>query len=497
MTKIYLEDLIIFSNAKLRDALEKISANVQGIVFICDQNKKLLGTLSDGDVRRALMRNLTLEAPVVECMHTKFKALPFTASREQVLALLNNGVRHIPLLDPQGTVVDFASVSRMHQLSIMEPYLNGNELAYVTECINTKWISSQGKFVLQFEEQFSKMHDGMHAVSTSNGTTALHLALISLGVGPGDEVIVPDLTFAATINAVLHAGATPVIVDVEHSTWGMDPKSFKAAITGKTKAVIIVHLYGQPASMDALMKVAADHGLLVVEDVAEALGATSSGKLMGTYGDASCFSFFGNKMLTTGEGGMVLYKSATSAARGKMLRDHGMSRDKKYWHLEVGYNYRMTNLQAAIGVAQMEQFDEILHKKLKLADDYFESLKDIDWVQLPPRLNGDQSVYWLFTVLVAESAPISRDELMRSFALNGIDTRPVFYPLSDMPLYKAYARNVKMPVTQDVAQRGISLPSSVEVSSADIARIKDVLSSLSDLKVIRSHIATKTETVTL
>ena len=484
MNRLFLSDLLISHKFTLQDALRVLEENAQGIGFVVDDNKKMIGTLTDGDVRRSFIAGRTILDSVTTCMNKNFKSLLFDARSEEIVVLLKNGVTHIPLLDQTGAVVDFASESRRHQISVMEPFLGGNELAYVTECIQTKWISSQGKFVIKFEEQFADLHQG-HAVAVSNGTVALHLALLSLNIGPGDEVIVPDLTFAATINAVIHAGATPVIVDIEQKTWGMDPKALEAAISNKTKAIIVVHLYGQPANMNAIMTIAKTKKLKVIEDVAEALGAKTSGSLMGTFGDAACYSFFGNKLVTTGEGGMVVYRNSENAARAKTLRDHGMAKDRRYWHNEVGYNYRMTNLQAAVGVAQMERFDEIISRKINLAERYFELFSEFDWVEMPPRLESDESVYWLFTILISKNAPISRDELIRCLALNGIESRPVFFPMHHMPLYREYARGKQMKVSEDVSERGISLPSSVLVSNAELARIKSVFSSVQSLKALK------------
>ena len=238
--------------------------------------------------------------------------------------------------------------------------LNGNELLYVTEAIKSTWISSSGKFITQFESMFAEFCSTNHAVATSNGTTALHLAIESLNIGSGDEVIVPSLTFAATANAILHSGATPVFVDSLNYHWNIDPEKISGAITPKTKAILAVHLYGHPCDMTQIMKIAKKYNLFVIEDCAEATGATINGEKVGSIGDIGCFSFFGNKIITTGEGGMCITNNADLNERMRLLRDHGMDKSKKYWHTEIGYNYRMTNLNAAIGVAQMEQIDLFL-----------------------------------------------------------------------------------------------------------------------------------------
>ena len=234
-------------------------------------------------------------------------------------------------------------MSRSHVLPVMEPSLNGNELQYVIDCIKTGWISSQGLYVKRFEAEFASYLGVPEAVSCANGTVALHLALAALGIGAGDEVIVPDLTFAASINAVLHSGATPVLVDVRRDTWTIDTDSLQSLMTPRTRAIMPVHLYGRASHMDELRAIAKAHGVLLIEDAAEALGASYRGAMLGSLGDAGTFSFFGNKLITTGEGGMVVYRDAKAAARARILRDHGMDPKRRYWHLEVGYNYRLTN----------------------------------------------------------------------------------------------------------------------------------------------------------
>ena len=484
---ITVRDLAVDVGATIRDVLLKIDNNAQGIVFLCDSDNRVKGILTDGDIRRAFLRGAVLDELASSHMIRTFVRGHLGASRDDILKLFREGITHIPLIDDQDRLVDFASVHRLCQLPVMEPYLGGNELAYVTECINTKWVSSQGRFVALFEKMFAEMHNS-HALTVSNGTTALHLALVTLGIGPGDEVIVPDLTFAATINAVLHTGATPVIVDVEPTTWAICPLEMERAITQNTRAVIPVHLYGQPANMNALMAVAKRHDLLVIEDAAESLGARYHGQLTGTFGDAACFSFFGNKIVTTGEGGMVLFKNPEHLARAKMLRDHGMSKDKRYWHLEVGYNYRMTNLQAAIGVAQMENFEHILAKKIQVASGYINALSDFSWMEMPPRTPGDQSVYWLFTVLLKSDAHISRDELMNFLATNGVETRPIFYPLHEMPLYRQYLGSRQATSSKAISARGFSLPSSALVTIEDIARIKALIKAALETKHMSRYV---------
>jgi perosamine synthetase len=468
---IGINELLLKESSTLKQALEAIDHNALGVVFAVDTHGKMTGMLTDGDIRRSLLKGSTLDTRVTEIMGRTFVWLPVSTPREKILEKLTGKISYIPLLDDEQKPVDFASVNRLHRIPVMEPSLGGNEFSYVLECLKTNWISSQGKFVTQFEETFRDYHGALYALAVSNGTVALHLALLSMGIGEGDEVIVPDLTFAASANAVIHAGASPVFVDIDEETWTLDPARVEEAITPKTKAIMPVHLYGHPCDMDALMKIAARHRLLIIEDAAEALGALYKKKLVGAIGDAGCFSFFGNKLITTGEGGMILFKKEEHFEKAKRLRDHGMDPQKRYWHTDVGYNYRLTNLQAAIGVAQMEQVDGVIEKKLALAQKYREALWDMPGLTLPPSKNWARNVYWLFTLLVDEAAGLKRDDLMRKLLQNGIETRPTFYPLHEMPPYQKYLRKHHYPVSERISRTGLSLPSAVTLSISEIEHI--------------------------
>ncbi len=466
-----IDELMIHHGATLRAALEQINTNAQGICFVVGDDGALLGSLSDGDIRRALLRGDALEAPVAGAMNANCQSLPADATRQQKQALLTDAIRHIPLLNGAGVPVDYACRHRMHRYPVMEPQLAGNELVYITECVNTNWISSQGKFVTQFEQQVAEYCGMPYALAVSNGTVALHLALVAMGIGPGDEVIVPDLTFAATINSVLHAGATPVIADVSTDSWNLDPEAARRAITPRTKALMPVDLYGYPADWAALQALAAEHDLLLIEDSAEAIGTTYNGQRAGSFGHAATFSFFGNKTITTGEGGMLLLKDAETYERARMLRDHGMNKQKRYWHEAVGYNYRMTNMQAAIGCAQMERIDHIVARKIAIGKQYNNLLQGQPGITLPPSAANATNTYWLYTLLAETN---DRDGLLDKLQKNGIEGRPVFYPLHQMPVYQPYATG-QYPNSASISARGLSLPSSLTLTEADVATIAGLL----------------------
>lgn len=458
---------ILPADATLRDILNALNQGVLGIIFITDDRKKLLGLFTDGDVRRALLQGGTFDSKACDFMVTNFSYGLEGQSKDELLRKLSGKVRHLPILNHQGQITDFLSWAEMWHMPIMEPTLGGNELKYISDCIATNWISSQGSYVNSFEKKFADYHGCAYSLSTSNGTAALHLALTALGVGPGDEVIVPDLTFGASANTVIHAGATPVFVDINPDSWTIEPERIQDALTAKTKAIMPVHLYGHPCDMDPIMDIAAKHGLYVVEDCAEALGAKYKNKFVGTIGDAGCFSFFSNKVITTGEGGMVITSNERLFERLKIWRDHGMTKEKRYWHEVPGFNYRMTNLQAAVGLAQLEQIDKFLGKRRHLAQTYNSFLKGTPGITTPPEMEWAHNIYWLYSILIDEQQlGISRDALRNGLSREGIETRAFFYPLHDQPPY-GHPKG-SYPVATDISEKGISLPSSIGLTEEKI-----------------------------
>jgi perosamine synthetase len=466
-----IQALTVVADAPLRTALQQLDFAGSGFLLAVDNTSKLVGVLTDGDIRRALLRGIAIGEPVSAAMQRRFMALPFDADPEAINGALNAKITFIPLIDLEGRPIDYASPTRHRRYPVMEPVLDGNEMEYVQECVRTGWISSQGRFVTQFETALARFHGVPYALAVSNGTVALHLALVSLGVGPGDEVIVPDLTFAASANVVLYTGATPVFVDADPQSWNIDTTKIEAAVTPRTRAIMPVHLYGNPCDMDAVCDIARRYNLKIVEDAAESLGARWKGTLTGAFGDAGCFSFFGNKNLTTGEGGAILLRDIAVYERAKMLRDHGMSKQKRYWHTEVGYNYRLTNLQAAVGVAQMERAEYLLSRKREIARAYEKRLAGTRGIVLPTEHRDASSVYWLYTIMVGLDAGMTRDELADRLLRNGIDTRPVFYPMHEMPPYQPYIAGQRFAVAESLAQRGLSLPSAVTLTEADIDNV--------------------------
>jgi perosamine synthetase len=330
----------------------------------------------------------------------------------------------------------------------------------------------------RFEESYAAYVGVRHAIAVANGTVALHLVLHALGVGPGDEVIVPDLTFAATAHAVLQTGAAPVLADVEPSSWCLDPAAVARAIGPRTRAILPVHLYGQAADLTALGDLARDAGVPLIEDAAEAHGATWAGRMVGSFGRASAFSFYGNKIITTGEGGMVTTDDAALAARLRFLKDHGMSKERRYYHTELAFNYRMTNLQAALGVAQLERIEALIAKKRLVHAWYREALGDVPGLILNPEVPGSRNVCWMTSAVLPAGVP--REEVARRLRERGVDSRPFFVPMSALP-HLAAARRAgadgmgACPVASALGRRGLNLPSGCDLTREQVARAASAL----------------------
>lgn len=356
-------------------------------------------------------------------------------------------------------------------IPVAEPRLDGNEFKYVKDCVKSGWISSIGEYIKQFEDEFSGYIGTKHGIATSSGTTALHLALVSLGIGPGDEVIVPTLSFIATANCVAYTGATPVFVDSEPQTWNIDPNEIEKHITDRTKAIIPVHLYGHPSNMDPILELAEKHSLHVIEDAAEAHGAEYKKKKVGSLGIMGCYSFYGNKIITTGEGGMITTNNTDIAEKIMMLRDHAMSKTKRYWHPTIGYNYRMTNMQAAVGLAQVERIEHYIAAKRDIANMYNSQFNDIPNITPPPEMKWARNVFWLYSILVDD---VDRDHLMVYLREKGIDSRPFFYPMHTQPPYEDHTRE-ELGVACDLAARGLSLPSATTLKRKQIYYICETL----------------------
>jgi perosamine synthetase len=357
------------------------------------------------------------------------------------------------------------------RIPVYEPDLSGLERDYVMDCIESGWISGIGQYVSRFEEAFSRFCGVSYGIATCNGTVALDLALATLGIGQGDEVITSDLTFAATANAIRHVGAVPVFVDSEAETWNIDPQRIKEAITPATRAIIVVHLYGHPADMDPILQLAAKQGLFVIEDAAQAHGALYKRRRVGGLGHIGCFSFYGNKLITTGEGGMLVTDNAGLAERARFLRGQAMHSALPYYHPEVGYNFRMTNLQGAIGLAQMERVEVLIQKKQQIAGWYSERISHLPGLVFSPEADWAMSVYWMNSVLVLPETSLTAAQVRAALTEEGIETRPFFFPMNTLPPYIHAMARRHYPVAERLAKQGINLPSSPRLDEGTVDKI--------------------------
>jgi perosamine synthetase len=352
----------------------------------------------------------------------------------------------------------------MSKIFLEDPNLGDLEKKYLIEAIDTNWVSTLGPFVPEFEERFARYIGAKKAVSTQSGTAALHMALYQLGIGEGDEVIVPSLTFVATINPILYVGAKPVIVDVDPITWNIDPQEIRKAITKKTKAIIPVHLYGSVCHIDEIMDIARENKLLVIEDATESLGATYKGRQTGTFGDFGCFSFNGNKLITTGGGGMIAINDEKQAEHIKFLINQARDASQGYYHPEVGFNYRMTNIEASLGLAQLERIDKFLEKKREFRKIYQEVFNDLPYIKFQKEYDNVEGSWWLTCIKIEKEIDISN--LMIKLEEKGILSRRIFIPVCEMPYLKKYSKSC--PNAYEIYKKGICLPSSTLNEEKDI-----------------------------
>ena len=361
-------------------------------------------------------------------------------------------------------------------IPISQPSITSLEREYITDVLQSGYVSSIGQYIDRFEEKFAEYCGTKYALTTSTGTAAIHLALASYGLNKTDEVIVPNITFISTANAVSYTGAKVVLVDVEPDSLCIDSLEVEKAITERTRAIIPVHLYGHPANMTEIDKLAQKYNLIVLEDAAQAHGAEVLGQKTGSLGNCGIFSFFGNKIITCGQGGMITTNDEEFYKKAKCLRGYAMSQDTKYWHLEIGYNYRMTNMQAALGLAQLERIDELIARKREIFSLYQENLLGIPGLKLNFTAKWALNVYWLVCLEIEGSyTERDRNNLIQALKLCGIDSRPYFYPISDMPIYADNA--TKTPVSHQIYKRGICLPSYFDLKNEDIVYICETLRS--------------------
>lgn len=363
------------------------------------------------------------------------------------------------------------------KIPVNEPVISKEAKANVMSALESGWISSSGPYVAEFENAFAKYIGRKYGIAVSNGTTALHTALLSLGIGSGDEVIVPAFTMGASWLSVLHAGAVPVFVDCEMETWNIDPEKIEMKITGKTKAIMPVDIYGHPCDMDKITAIAKKYNLLIIEDSAEAHGATYKGKKCGNFGDIGCFSFYANKIITTGEGGMLLTDDEQTAREARKYRDLYHSESKRFIHEKIGYNYRLTNIQASIGLGELSHIDEYIEKKRTMAKLYDAGISDIEGLSTVKNNPNAENVYWMYGIVVDEKKfGMSRNELRKTLAENGVETRDFFYPPEDQPVLKNIIGAEKFPNAKYLGEHGLYLPSGLALTNEQIEYVIKTIS---------------------
>lgn len=356
-------------------------------------------------------------------------------------------------------------------IPVNTPLLEGNEKQYLIECVDTGWISSEGPFVTSFEEKFAKTVNRKYGIAVCNGTAALEVAIISLGIGRGDEVILPTFTIISCAAAIVRAGAIPVVVDCDPLTWNMDIDQLEEKITKRTKAIMVVHIYGLPVDMDPVIKLAKHNDLKIIEDAAEMHGQTYRDNPCGSFGDLSTFSFYPNKHITTGEGGMIVTNDEKISEKCRSLRNLSFQKKRRFVHEELGWNYRFTNIQAALGLAQLEQFDRFVKRKREIGSRYNELLQNLPGLQLPlEQTDYADNIYWVYGVVIKEQNDFDALYVMNKLSEKSIGTRPFFYPMHLQPVFKKMNlfNNVKCPVSEKIAERGFYLPSGLGLSDNEI-----------------------------
>ena len=461
----YLQKFIVQVPIKISKILKKININEKGIVFVVDKNFKIKGSISDGDIRRYLLRKGKLSKTIElssTLINKKIIIKDSKSSIEEILSTLNSKknnkeIKCLPLVDRQLRVVDISTREKIRGYPLASPSIGEQELANIVNVVKSGWISSRGSYISKFEKKFEKYLGGGNAIALTNGTNALQIGLMALGIKKGDEVILPNFTFGGTINAILNAGAVPVIADVCKNNWTLNSINVQKKLTKKTKAIMPVHIYGQPYEISSLKKIAKRNNLLIIDDCAEAIGAKYKGKIVGLENDCSCFSFFANKTITTGEGGMAVFKKKLHAEKARILINQGLSEKIKYYHEYAGSNFRMTNMQASIGVAQLNIINKLLKIRKKVFKIYNNSFGNYSYLTLLPHNNWSENSYWLYTLVTNNIGQKKRDKLILNLQKLGIECRPGFYSLNKMKPFKKYAKG-KFNNSNYLSENSISLP---------------------------------------
>ncbi len=464
-----IKNLIVDQNKTIKDALNNITSNGLGACFLTNKGR-LVNVVTDGDIRRSLLKGYLLDDKIKKIKTKKFVSVK---KKHDFIDLQRKIAKYklVPIVDESQNVIDYANEKRFKQIPQSEPVFKGKELEYLTDTLQSGWISSVGKYVNLFEKEFSNFTKSNFTLATCSGTAALQLAISVLKLKSNDEVIVPDFTFVAPINAILHSGAKPVLADIDKDTLCISFESIKKLVNKNTKAIIIVHLYGNTPEIQKIVKFCKKKNIRIIEDCAEAFGTTYKKKHVGKFGDIGTFSFFGNKTITTGEGGILIFKKKEDFALASKLRNQGMSPLKKYWHDEVGFNFRMTNMQAAIGLAQLEQANYFIKRKIEIQKKFVKKLKNLKEIYFPKKNKIVKNSHWLtyFRINNLKEGKNIRKNLLKFLINKGVEARTGFYSAHTMGIYKRYI-NKKLSYKNSInaSKNLISLPSSVNLTDNEI-----------------------------
>ena len=484
---VELERFLVAPDSSIREVMACIDRNAKGVALVVDDTHQLLGTVTDGDIRRAILRDVDLGAPVAQVIHCDPVVGHVGMPRQSLLHLMTQReVHQLPILDEDGRVVDLVLLTDLTFIPLCVPEIRGNEWKYIKECLDTNWVSSAGKYVDLFEQQVAAYVGTRYGVATVNGTAALHIALKVAGVQPDDEVLVSSLTFIAPVNAIAYCGAYPVFIDAEPATWNMDPEKVHDFLTREchytsgqlvnkrtgraVRGILPVDILGHSVDMDPILDLARQYDLFVVDDATECVGAEYKGRKVGQLGDIACFSFNGNKIITAGGGGMIVTDNKEWAKRAKQLTTQGRddALDLEYIHHEIGYNYRLTNIQAAMGVAQLEQLEEFIKAKRRVAACYTQQLSEVNGIAPPREAPWAKSTFWLYTILVDKNQyGSSSREVLGHLSGFGIQARPLWMPIHRQRPYldcQAY----RIEVADRLYDQAVSLPCSVGITSEEI-----------------------------
>lgn len=469
-----LAQALVKGNCTLKDCLAVIDKAGFGFAVLENEIGQFQRVVTDGDIRRLLVSNFPLESRLEDVLLTEESVVCLISDEASVASYFNETVRIVPVIDNKRQLVQVYYADVRGFVPVYDTSFGIEELQNVSDCLQTGWISPNGKYSKRFATDLAEISGVDFCELTSSGTTALHLAMLALNIGPGDEVIVPSLSFIATANAVRYVGATPVFADVSPFDWNLDVCAAEKLINSNTKAIILVHLYGVPGCVSEFRKLADENDLFFIEDCAEAQGAEVDGAPVGSFGDISCFSFFGNKVISTGEGGCVLTNDAGLADRVSLFKNHGMRKSERYKHLVLGYNYRMTDIQAAVGCAQLSKLPGIVAKKIEIGEMYKHYLDGLPLDTPFKTFDGDTRtiVYWLYSFKILDSKPGCRDKLSEFLALNNVDSRPVFPLIHSQPSYR---QSLDLEHSSKISADSLSLPSSPLLTEENIKNISHLV----------------------